>query len=92
MISGGMIEQNLALVHPALDRPIGFIGNTPVASLLQPLLAGSTVRSIDAPGDTAKNWTTDVKLLLAHWQAMLPGALAAHLLDSFIARGVIVIE
>ena len=80
------IEQRPALVHPALDRPIAFIGDTPVSELLQPLLATSS------PALGVAYAPPELRLaeLMSRWHRLLPAGHAIAFLDNLIARGVLV--
>jgi flavin-dependent dehydrogenase len=79
------IEERPALVHPALDRPIAFIADTPVSALLQPLLAAS----LPAPGVACARPALRLAELMSHWRRLLPTGHAIAFLDSLLGRGVL---
>lgn len=85
VLAACFIEQRPALMHPALDRPIAFIGETPVSELLQPLLAN------EAPA-LGVAWPRPLRLaeLMSRWHQLLPVGHATAFLDRLVALGILV--
>lgn len=51
VLTNDRIQESLALTHPALDRPIAFVGGQRIASLLNDLAAGPSAREV------VRRWT-----------------------------------